>query len=44
LAKAGRITLDMADGSARTFGLSFGSIIVDGPGQWEWSADADRLP
>ena len=44
LAKVGKITLNRANGSDLTFGLSGGSLIVDSRGQWEWPADTDRLP
>lgn len=40
LARVGRITLNLADGSVQSFGLSGGSIIVGG---WEWPVDTDRL-
>lgn len=40
LTRVGKITLNLADGSVRSIGLSGGSIIVDG---WEWPANTDQL-
>ncbi len=40
LASVGKITLNKTDGSAQTFRLSGGIIIVDG---WDWPADTKRL-
>lgn len=40
LAKSGRITVNLTDGSVQSFGLSGGSIIVKA---WEWPADTDQL-
>ena len=40
LASVGTITLNKTDGSAQTFRLSGGMVIVDG---WDWPADTKRL-
>ena len=40
LASVGTITLNKTDGSAQTFRLSGGMIIVDG---WDWPADTNKL-